>query len=156
MTIPTRALAAGAVCAFLVLLDVAAGAQAPAQPRRPTQVPDSGAESPAQTPLDDGTGVRNLDAATNRSIEGLTFEYRDDGTIGLDLQGRFQNVMLATIGPDGRVQTSCVNDGHTHGFGSLPLWTPNRRVSTRRLVAPTHLAAPIVVAPAARPALEEK
>ena len=51
MTIPTRALTAGAVCAFLVLLDVAAGAQAPAQGRRPAQLPDTGVDAPTQQPL---------------------------------------------------------------------------------------------------------
>jgi hypothetical protein len=152
MTLPTRTLTACSVGALLVLLTVSASAQAPSQ-RTPTQLPDPGVD--AQTPLDDGTGVRNLNAATSRSIEGLTFEYRDDGTIGLDLQGRFQNVMLASIGPDGRVVTSCVKDGHTHAVGALPLWAPSRAVPTHRLFAPSRLPAPIVVAPQA-PILEEK
>jgi hypothetical protein len=157
MTISVRVLTAGLVGAILVVLDVAASAQAPPQRRRPVQVPDTGVEAPAQTAPDEGLGVRTLDALTNRSIEGLTFEYRDNGTIGLDLQGRFQNVMLASIGPDGRVDMSCVTDGHADAVGSLPLWTPSRAKSAHRLNVITHLPAPIVVAPktAAAP-LEEK
>lgn len=156
MTIPVRALTAGLVGSILVLLDATAGAQAPAQRRRPEQVPDTGVAAPAQTAPDVGTGVRTLDALTNRSLEGLTFEYRDDGTIGLDLQGRFQNVMLASTGPDGRIETSCVADGHAHGVRSLPLWTPNRVRSAYRLDAVTHLTAPIAVAAGKTAPLEEK
>jgi hypothetical protein len=53
---------------------------------------------------------------------------------------------------------SCVNEGHDHdhAIGSLPLWTPDRAGSARRLNAITHLPAPIAVAPAKAPALEEK
>lgn len=155
MTIPVRALTALLVGATVVLLNVTAGAQEPAR-RRPEQVPPTGVDGPAQTTQDAGVAVRTLDALTNRSTEGLTFEYRSDGTVGLDLQGRFQNVMLATIGPDGRVEAACVTEGHDHpALKALPLWTPSRSPSAHRLNAITHLPAPIVVAAPSAP-LEEK
>jgi Carboxypeptidase regulatory-like domain len=47
---------------------------------------------------------------TNRSADGL-FEVKDsDGGSTIDLQGRFQNVMLGKIGTDGEPVAACVTD----------------------------------------------
>lgn len=153
MTISARALPAFLVVTTLFLLDSTAGAQEPAQ-RRPQQIPATGVETPP-TPVEI-LGLRNLDAITNRSIEGLTFERRGDGTIGLDLQGRFQNVMRAKTLPDGRIELSCVTEGHDHSVPPLPQWTPSRTNPVQRLNVLSHLPAPIVVAPKKAPAREEK
>ena len=38
------------------------------------------------------------------------------GGIGFDLQGRFQNTMIATVDSEGEVRTSCVSSlPHAHG-----------------------------------------
>ncbi len=44
----------------------------------------------------------------NMSTEGLTAVQHEDGSVSIDLQGRFQNVAVATIGADGKVQEKCV------------------------------------------------
>lgn len=147
----SRALAAGFLATTLTLFNSTAGAQGPAQ-QRPQQAPATGVDTlPTPAEL---AGIRNLDAFTNRSIEGLTFEHRGDGTIGLDLQGRFQNVMRATTLPDGRIELSCAVEGHDHAAVTLPQWTPGRTPSVQRLNVPSRLRAPIAVAP--KPAPEVK
>jgi hypothetical protein len=152
MTRSIRAVTGVLVGAVLVA-STATAQQGPAQ-RRPQQVPPTGVDAPL-TPAD-LPGIRNLDAFTNRSIDGLTFEHRSDGTIGLDLQGRFQNVMLANRRPDGGVDLTCVSGSHDHAAVTLPQWTPGRTAGMQRLRVPSHLAAPIVVAPKAAPAPEVK
>jgi hypothetical protein len=44
---------------------------------------------------------------TSESAEGLTTVRRDDGTIGINLEGRFQSVVIATPTEDGRYIVSC-------------------------------------------------
>lgn len=61
-----------------------------------------------------GTDENDLELAktirelTNRSDKGLTIEKRADGLSSMDLQGRFQNVMLARLEPDGEPLATCV------------------------------------------------
>lgn len=45
----------------------------------------------------------------NKSSEGLVEEHNADGSISIDLQGRFQNVAVARENEDGTVTTSCVD-----------------------------------------------
>ena len=45
----------------------------------------------------------------SRSSEGLQVVELPDGTLTMDLQGRFQEVVVATISPDGTVRIGCVN-----------------------------------------------
>jgi len=51
------------------------------------------------------------------SAEGLVEEKRADGTVVVDLQGRFRAATVVTIGPDGKPRTSCFSSepGHSHG-----------------------------------------
>lgn len=42
------------------------------------------------------------------STEGLTAVQHEDGSVSIDLQGRFQNVAVAIIGADGQVEERCV------------------------------------------------
>jgi hypothetical protein len=53
------------------------------------------------------TVEQKLREMTSESTEGLTTVRRDDGTIGIDLQGRFQSVLIATPTKDGRFVISC-------------------------------------------------
>src|SRR5262245_21356515 len=80
--------------------------------RRPEQIPRTGAEDSAQPTPEEEAAARFLDAITSRSTEGLTFEQRPDGTIGLDLQGRFMHVLRATPGKDGHLGISCHTGGN--------------------------------------------
>jgi hypothetical protein len=45
----------------------------------------------------------------NKSAEGLVEVKHEDGTVSVDLQGRFQNVMLAKRNDDGSVSAECVD-----------------------------------------------
>jgi hypothetical protein len=45
----------------------------------------------------------------NKSTDGLVEVKHEDGTVSMDLQGRFQNVMVARTNDDGSVSTACVD-----------------------------------------------
>ena len=48
----------------------------------------------------------------NTSSEGLKEVVKDDGTVIVDLEGRFQSAMVVSIGPDGKMISTC--------YSSLP------------------------------------
>src|SRR5262245_30041552 len=52
--------------------------------------------------------VDSLVAMTNRSTEGLQVKTAANGTKSVDLDGRFQSVMLARPNADGTSETKCV------------------------------------------------
>jgi hypothetical protein len=47
-------------------------------------------------------------AASSHSAEGLVEEHRPDGTVLIDLQGRFQEFATVRVGPDGKLIYQCV------------------------------------------------
>lgn len=49
-----------------------------------------------------------LTPLVNQSAEGLNVVKHDDGSLSVDLQDRFQNVAVAKIGADGKVEEKCV------------------------------------------------
>lgn len=55
-----------------------------------------------------------LERMVNTSSEGLVEQRLADGTVLVDLQGRFQSAMVATIGPDGKVSTNCFSKSPEH------------------------------------------
>jgi hypothetical protein len=64
-----------------------------------------------QGPLTQEQSQQIADALTNnKSSAGLVEVKHADGTIEMDLQGRFQNVVLAKRDDDGRVSTACVDN----------------------------------------------
>ncbi len=46
-------------------------------------------------------------ALVNESTEGLVPQYYPDGTIGLELQGRFMSVSIMTLTPSGEQELTC-------------------------------------------------
>lgn len=52
-------------------------------------------------------GLKEL---VNQSTEGLKQVHHADGSVSMDLQGRFQSVTLAKKGDDGNVAQSCVDN----------------------------------------------
>ncbi|HKO45251.1 MAG TPA: hypothetical protein VJU84_18390 [Pyrinomonadaceae bacterium] len=46
----------------------------------------------------------------NQSTEGLQQVHHSNGSVSVDLQGRFQNVTVARVNKDGRVSQSCVDN----------------------------------------------
>jgi hypothetical protein len=53
--------------------------------------------------------AEGLKGMLNKSTEGLVQEQNADGSVSMDLQGRFQNVTVARENEDGTVTTSCVD-----------------------------------------------
>jgi biopolymer transport protein ExbD len=51
-------------------------------------------------------GIKQL---VNQSTEGLVQVHRADGAVSMDLQGRFQDVLLAKKEDDGTISQACVN-----------------------------------------------
>ena len=51
-----------------------------------------------------------LKALANQSTEGLQQVRHADGTVSMDLQGRFQNVALAKRNGDGTLSQSCIDN----------------------------------------------
>jgi hypothetical protein len=58
----------------------------------------------------------------NKSSEGLVTVQHPDGSVSMDLQGRFQNVAVARVNKDGTVSQSCVDNPRAAGafFGIDP------------------------------------
>ena len=69
---------------------------------------DPATGKPHSTPQLDPEVQQALREMVNQSDEGLSPVSMRDGTVILNLQGRFQSAMVATVGPDGKVQSSCV------------------------------------------------
>jgi hypothetical protein len=53
--------------------------------------------------------AEGLKRMLNKSSEGLVQEQHADGSVSMDLQGRFQNVAVARVEPDGTVTQSCID-----------------------------------------------
>ena len=63
-----------------------------------------------QGPLTQAQSQQIADALEgNKSTDGLVEVKHEDGTVSMDLQGRFQNVMIARKNEDGSVTTGCVD-----------------------------------------------
>jgi hypothetical protein len=64
-------------------------------------------------------GMKEL---VNQSTDGLVEVKHEDGSVSVDLQGRFQNVTVARINKDGSVSQSCVDNPRAAGafFGIDP------------------------------------
>lgn len=78
-------------------------------------------------------GIKTL---VNQSTEGLKAERRADGTVAMDLQGRFQSMAVARRDEDGQLVQSCVDnpgaaaaffkiDPALVGIKTAPQTTPN-------------------------------
>jgi Na+-translocating ferredoxin:NAD+ oxidoreductase RnfG subunit len=69
----------------------------------------------------------------NRSSDGLVTVQHPDGSMSMDLQGRFQNVTVARVNKDGTVSQSCVNNPRAAGafFGIDPKLIENAPDQTR-------------------------
>lgn len=69
----------------------------------------------------------------NKSSEGLVTVQHPDGSMSMDLQGRFQNVAVARVNKDGTVSQSCVDNPRAAGafFGIDPKLIENAPDQTR-------------------------
>ena len=57
----------------------------------------------------------SLKGMLNKSTEGLVAEHEPDGSTSVDLQDRFQNVIIARENADGTVSTACVDNPQAAG-----------------------------------------
>ncbi|HMJ07087.1 MAG TPA: hypothetical protein VK474_12575 [Chthoniobacterales bacterium] len=92
-----------AFCGFGLLLTLAFFPGATAQGQAPQP---NGRLSPEDARIM-AAGLKPL---INDSAEGLVSVRRADGSVSMDLQGRFQNVTVAKKEADGSVSRSCVNN----------------------------------------------
>src|SRR4029450_2988184 len=66
--------------------------------------------------------AEGLKKMLNRSTDGLEPVKEADGSISLDLQGRFKNVAVARVNQDGSIEQSCVDtpEAAANFFGTPP------------------------------------
>jgi hypothetical protein len=74
------------------------------------------------TPQEAEKLAEGLKPMLNQSTEGLVQVQHPDGSVSMDLQGRFQNVTVARVNKDGTVTQSCVDNPRAAGafFGIDP------------------------------------
>ncbi len=82
-------------------------ALAEAPTRRPPPGFQDGASGAAKRSSNKETPARALERMTSRSDEGLTAVEHADGSVSVDLQGRFQSLLKVQRTDDGTVSTSC-------------------------------------------------
>lgn len=112
-------LAFSAAGAAMAQTATATGSQAKPKVQKTQAAAPAGAGQRAA--LDPATGtpgeptpeqIRELEAAMaemlSQSSEGLQVVELPDGTLTMDLQGRFQEVVVAAVAPDGTVRIGCV------------------------------------------------
>jgi hypothetical protein len=86
-----------------------------AQPNEPAATPEgkttaSGVTTEDMTAEHEAELRAYLAPRLNRSDEGLVEKVDADGGISMDLRGRFQNVVLARVAADGRVEVGCFSE----------------------------------------------
>jgi hypothetical protein len=76
----------------------------------------------ALTPEEAQRLAAGLKQIVNQSTEGLVQVQNADGSVSMDLEGRFQNVTVARVNRDGSVSQSCVDNPQAAGafFGIDP------------------------------------
>jgi hypothetical protein len=82
-------------------------AQKPAK-QKPRQTPQTGVEDVTPVTVDQAEGEALLDRMISRSSEGLVEVVHPNGSVSMDLQGRFMSVMLATPLNGGGHSAACV------------------------------------------------
>jgi hypothetical protein len=71
--------------------------------------PETGQIKPL-TPQEAKQLADGLKVMLNRSSKGLVQKRHPDGSVAMDLEGRFQNVAVARINEDGSVTQSCIDN----------------------------------------------
>ena len=137
------------VLSALVVLIAGVAAAAPDKPekpkkQKPQQVLPTGAEDTVLPTAAEARAEQALEQMTSRSTEGLQAVEHADGTVSVDLEGRFMNVLVATPTAGGGHSVSCAT-GHE----------ARDQVQKARVGQAVKLPVPPVTSPAPAP-LEEK
>jgi RNase P/RNase MRP subunit p29 len=87
----------------------------------------------ALTPEEAQKLAAGLGKVINQSAEGLVQVQHPDGSVSMDLEGRFQNVAVARVNEDGTVSQSCVDNPEAAGefFGIEPKLIDEKSKTTR-------------------------
>jgi len=85
------------------------------------------------TPQEAAKLAEGLAPMLNKSTDGLTQVQHSDGSMSMDLEGRFQNVTVARINKDGSVSQSCLDNPRAAGafFGIDPELIEKARSRTK-------------------------
>ncbi|QTD49160.1 hypothetical protein [Sulfidibacter corallicola] len=75
---------------------------------------DAARGTPVEDPVLSPDIQAGLAELINTSTEGLVEQRHPNGTVTVDLQGRFQSAMVATIGKDGKVVARCYSKDPEH------------------------------------------
>jgi hypothetical protein len=102
-----RSLAVTLLAISAVLAAGVAGAESKSKGKKPHQVVPTGAEDSPQAPAEDAAVEARFEQMISRSSEGLVEVAHDDGSVSMDLQGRFMSVMVAAPTADGGRTASC-------------------------------------------------
>lgn len=80
------------------------------------------------TPEEAQKMAAGLKQMVNQSSDGLVQVQHPDGSVSMDLEGRFQNVTVARVNKDGSVTQGCVNNPEAAGafFGIDPKLIENQ------------------------------
>jgi hypothetical protein len=116
----TLVFCAGGVLLALLALYPGTSARAQGSQQNPAASRRSSLTAQEAQTLADG-----LKALVNDSSEGLAPQTRADGSVSVNLEGRFQNVVVAKMEDDGSVSQSCVNNPEAAAaFFGLNLQSP--------------------------------
>ena len=98
------------------------------------QVNTQTGEIKALTPEEAARLAEGLKRLINPSAKGVEQVRHDDGSVSMNLDGRFQNVTVVRINTDGSVTQSCVDTPETAGafFGINPEMIRNNDAAPKR------------------------
>src|SRR5438132_5970500 len=90
------------------------------------------------TPQEAQKLAEGLAPMLDRSTDGLVQVRHADGSVSMDLQGRFQDVVVARINTDGVVEQSCVNNPQAAAkfFGIDPKLIKDAQTRQKKLANP--------------------
>lgn len=143
-----RLLAAILLATSAVLFADVASAESKSKGKKPQQVVPTGAEDSPEAPAVDPAAEARLERMISRSSEGLVEVVHADGSVSMDLQGRFMSVMVAAPAADGSLAGSC----HT-GPEALKQAKANRTAKPAKSNK-ARIATPAPIAPATPAARE--
>jgi hypothetical protein len=142
-----RSLAAILLATSAVLFADVASAESKSKGRKPQQVVPTGAEDSPAAPAVDAAAEATLERMISRSSEGLVEVVHEDGSVSMDLQGRFMSVLVATPAADGSLAGSChtsleaVKQAQAGRTGKRATLKTAQPVATPAPIAPTTPAA---------------
>lgn len=101
-----------AFCSIVVLLALLAFALYPGGTARAqgSQQNQQAVQAGPLTPEELQKLAEGIKPLVNQSTEGLVQVHHADGSVSMDLQGRFQNVTVAKKEADGTITTSCIDN----------------------------------------------